>query len=83
MKIYRNKTTKTITLDDIRCDMCGKSCYAKDGIDFECSNLSSSWGYNSKKDGDVWNSDYCEECSDKIKQFIIDNGGVVRSNNGR
>jgi len=77
MKVYKLKNVKSRALDDIVCDMCGKSCFDCDKMNIEKSHLSASWGYNSKKDGITWQADFCEVCSDKINDFIIKNGGHI------
>ena len=62
-------------LSDIICDICGKSC-----ID-EHSNWSANWGYSSHKDGETWDCDLCEDCSEKIREYIeIELGGRVDIN---
>ena len=71
MKKYRKAEVDVI--DDIICDMCDISC--KKGKDcFEYSDFISSWGYNSRKDGERWSGMFCEDCSDRIKDFVESGG---------
>jgi len=57
-------------LDDIICDICGESC--KKNLDIESAKLFAHWGYDSKKDGDVYDIDICENCFDKILVYLLD-----------
>ena len=68
---------KTETVVDIICDICNKSCIksrntntADDVHSAEYSTLLANWGYYSKKDGEKWEFQFCEECSDKLYKFI-------------
>jgi hypothetical protein len=76
MIIYKKKRRTTEVLDDIVCDICGKSCYCT--CDFELATLHAVWGYGSSKDGQEWVCEMCESCSEKIKEFIESLGGVVK-----
>lgn len=68
MKKTAEKTVEFI--DDVICDICGKSC--KDKLDnFENAELNAYWGYTSKRDGDTYEVDMCEDCFDKTLQFLI------------
>ena len=53
---------------DIICDICGDSCQKE--YDYEYSELKAIWGYDSKKDLENWEMQFCEKCSDKIITFI-------------
>ncbi len=77
MKISKVVNVKSNTVVDIICDMCGKSCKDKMGANYEHSTFYSIWGFCSKRDGFKWNAHYCEECSEKIKDFIETQGGNV------
>lgn len=59
-------------LNDIVCDVCGKSCvkFNDDPGCAEYATLEAFWGYWSKKDGEKFHNDFCEECFDKILNFI-------------
>jgi hypothetical protein len=64
-KVLRNK------VDDVLCDACGKSCKKlEDPPCFEYGTLESVWGYFSKKDGDKTSCDLCEDCFDKVLEFV-------------
>lgn len=67
------KTTKeklVLHIDDIICDICGNSC--KKNIDIESAKLFAHWGYDSKKDGDVYDIDLCENCFDKTLKYLLE-----------
>lgn len=73
---YTKRPDIVDVLEDVICDVCGESC--KGDLDiYEFSQLSAHWGYASKKDGTYWKSEICEECSDKVKEFIESLGGKV------
>lgn len=55
---------------DVLCDICGKSCKDEYDMNYEYSQLIACWGYGSRKDTESWNFNFCEECSDKIRDFI-------------
>ncbi len=77
MRKIRKVTRKIEETEDIICDICGKSCRDKLNMNYESSILSASWGYGSSKDGSQWGGDFCESCSDKIKEFIESLGGKL------
>ena len=62
---------------DILCDICGKSCSTNMSNLYEYSTLSVSWGYGSRKDTESWHGEFCESCSDKIREFIESLGGKL------
>jgi hypothetical protein len=67
MKKIGQKTIEVI--DDVVCDICEKSC--KDHIDnMESASLNAYWGYSSKKDGQNYDIDLCENCFDKTLEFL-------------
>ena len=77
MRKYKQKELLSQVLEDIVCDICGKSC--KGGSDlYEFSKFEATWGYGSHKDTEQWGGEFCEECSDKIKGFIESLGGKLR-----
>lgn len=61
-------------LKDVVCDVCGKSCMSGTleafGIGAEFAVLSANWGYGSRKDGDSFRCEMCEDCFDKIVAFV-------------
>lgn len=77
MKTFR-KVVKS-EVDDIVCDICNKSC--KGRCDIECATLAATWGYDSRKDGEIHTCDLCEDCYEKIRQFIESLGGTVHVEN--
>ena len=77
MNVYDRQRIYTKVLTDIKCNMCGQSCWDRHKMNYELSSLNATWGYNSKKDGTKWEADFCEECSDKLEKFIESNGGSL------
>ena len=77
MKKIKTTIKEIEEIEDVLCDICGKSC--RDGYDmnYEFSTLSASWGYGSHKDSERWYGEFCESCSDKIKEFIESLGGKL------
>lgn len=70
MKIIKIETIlKNIdTIDDIFCDICGKSCKTEYGFEYlECNTV---WGFNSNKDMESWTAHICEKCVDEKLNFI-------------
>lgn len=78
-------------LVDVVCDRCGGSCISErietadaDGNPVELPSVEKAtvradWGFFSGKDGERWDADLCETCSDKLKQWIdAGAGGGVR-----
>lgn len=70
------KDTKEVVYDkliDITCDICTKSCLPKDNIvsNYECLEITSTWGFDSKKDGEKWVAHICEECTDTYLKDLI------------
>lgn len=77
MKKY--KTQQARVLADILCDVCSKSCKCypdvedegcKEERDFELATLSATWGYRSRKDGESYHLDLCEDCFDDVVKHI-------------
>ena len=66
----RNKKKLVLQLDDIVCDICGNSC--KKNLDIESAKLFAHWGYDSSKDGYVYDIDLCEGCFDKTLTFLLE-----------
>jgi len=77
MRHIKNKKVTEPKLVDITCDVCGKSCRDKMDMNYEMISLQGSWGYCSRKDGLNWLCDLCEDCADKVKQFIESIGGKI------
>jgi hypothetical protein len=60
-------------LEDVLCDICGKSCLDArypDPLMAEFATLEANWGYLSKKDGEQLSLEMCESCFDKVKSHI-------------
>lgn len=58
----------------IFCDICGEDCRKHpDDYDSEWAELKATWGYDSRKDGDQYNIDLCENCFDKTIEFLKTN----------
>jgi hypothetical protein len=61
-------------LEDIICDVCGKSCLTDCSMDdpamSEYATLEGIWGYCSKKDGERYLCEMCEGCFEKVSAFI-------------
>lgn len=81
MRKYKTRQVKALI--DIYCDICNKRCKRdSDWIavadadapltekDFELATLSATWGYNSRKDGESYHADICENCFDKVVAHI-------------
>lgn len=67
MRIYKKKLKDD--LSDLKCDICDNSCKTKLD-DYEFASLKAQWGYSSRKDGEECNLEICEDCFDKIMDFI-------------
>ena len=66
---------------DITCDICGKSCLDKGEMNLEYAEISvpGGWGFYSSKDMEYHECQMCENCYDKVKNFIeIDLQGKIR-----
>ena len=81
MKKYKTRLTKMLV--DLCCDVCGQSCKNEHIVrDEECSpvivpdadceyaTLSANWGYYSRKDGESYHLDLCEDCFDDVVRHI-------------
>lgn len=56
------------TLEDVVCDFCKKSC--NNGSNYEYMTIENYWGYGSKKDGELWEAQVCEACTDEIFKSV-------------
>jgi hypothetical protein len=63
-------------LDDVQCDICGRSCknecssvVAGAGL-AEYATLEGTWGYCSRRDGERFSCEMCEDCFEKVSAFI-------------
>lgn len=72
MRKYKVNIKKT--LENIRCNKCGKEIKIENGIPKEgVFHSEYSWGFFSNKDGDRYSFDLCENCYDEwIGSFRIE-----------
>jgi hypothetical protein len=81
IKYIQQQKTETV-IDDIICDLCGKSCAVypyKESPYKEMRvikqqiymSLESHWGYGSGKDATYWKAQICEKCVDKKLKPMI------------
>jgi|SRR5262252_2565917 len=64
-----------------KCDICGKSCNASEDGRYEAHErayLFARWGYYSRKDMQIHECDMCEDCYDRVMEYIETLGGKVR-----
>ena len=67
MNKYQTRQTRVLT--DICCDACGASC--KTPLDdYEVATISAQWGYHSRKDGESYHLDLCENCFDDVVKHV-------------
>lgn len=61
-------------LADVICDICGQSCISQcsmgDPAMAEYATLEAIWGYCSRKDGEQYTCEMCEDCFEKVSVFI-------------
>ena len=60
MRIEGKVTKEIDVLQDMICDICGKSC--KVGSNYISLDLFVCWGYGSNHDGENWEAEVCETC---------------------
>lgn len=65
---YKSVERPQLEVEDVTCDVCGKSCF--NGTNFEFVKLSNSWGYGSSHDMETWEAQICEHCVDTKLNFI-------------
>ena len=70
MKTFKEKKIRTV--DDIRCDVCGKSTTNFVDVGPDYATLESCWGYGSKNDGTKYSIELCETCFSEVLNFIKD-----------
>lgn len=68
MKIKQINIRECLDIEDIICDVCGKSCNTDTG--FERLTMNAQWGFMTKKDFQKWEADVCEKCVDEKLGFI-------------
>lgn len=67
-------------VSDIICDMCHRSCkrsIAEGCTTHEYMEVYAKWGYGSNKDMSKWEAHFCEECAEKIDDFVKKEGGQI------
>ncbi len=60
------------TVDDVHCDVCGKSTTNNINVGPDYATLESCWGYGSKNDGTKYHIELCETCFFEVLSFIKD-----------
>lgn len=68
MKTYKKKLTKVV--DDVYCDICGKSTTILEQIGPDYATLEGCWGYGSLNDGLKYDLQFCETCFNEVLSFI-------------
>lgn len=63
------KLESVLVVTSIQCDICGQSC-EKGDCGAESARLEAEWGYDSNKDLEYHCCDMCENCYDKVRDFI-------------
>jgi superfamily II helicase len=69
MKKFITIEKKVEEVEDIICDICGKSCMDEWGS--FAIEIKKYWGFSSKKDLEYWEADICEDCVDDKLSLII------------
>jgi len=67
MKTY--KEVKRKVEDKVYCDLCGQSC-TLDQFGSEYATLEAIWGYGSKKDGEKFDIQICENCFNETLNWM-------------
>ena len=68
MKTFKEQLRKVV--DDVNCDVCGKSTTINTNVGPDYATLESCWGYGSEKDGTKYNIELCETCFFEVLSFI-------------
>lgn len=68
MKTFKEQLRKVV--DDVHCDVCGKSTTVNTNIGPDYATLESYWGYGSKHDGSKYDIELCETCFFEVLDFI-------------
>lgn len=79
MKVYEKK--QSLDVVDITCDICKKSCKVRssEGEYFEYSMLLAAWGPKAKRKLEQHSCEMCEDCHEKVLNFIVYNlNGDIR-----
>jgi hypothetical protein len=70
MKIFKEQRRRVV--DDVSCDICGKSTTNNTNVGPDYATLESCWGYGSKHDGSKYDIELCETCFFEVLDFIKD-----------
>ena len=62
------KKVETLQVVDYTCDVCNQSCTT--GYSAEYATLEARWGFDSSKDGEIHICHFCENCYNKVAEFI-------------
>jgi hypothetical protein len=68
MRTFKEKTVEV--LDDVNCDVCGKSTTNHKDVGPDYATLESCWGYGSRNDGSKYSIDICESCFNETLEFL-------------
>ena len=63
-------TVRQYRTTDVDCDVCGQSTRQEDTGEFQYATLSAYWGWGSGYDGERHTLDLCEECYDKLPDWV-------------
>lgn len=72
MRKFRKRLRSEVS--DIVCDVCGRSCLTDcsmgDPAMAEYATLEAQWGYCSKRDGERYQCEMCEDCFERVSAFV-------------
>lgn len=74
MKIYGQKEVTAVA--DVKCDICNE--IVEQPFNDRTIYLYASFGYTSNHDTEIHECDMCENCYDKVKDFIEQLGGKIK-----
>lgn len=70
-----DKTEIVRRINDITCNLCGKSCCRLGN--FEALHFQENWGYGSPWDCQLWDGHLCPECAGLFKEWLESKGGHI------
>jgi hypothetical protein len=68
MRTFKEEVRKV--LDDVSCDICGKSTTNYPDVGPDYATLESYWGYGSSNDGSKYEIHICENCFGETLTFL-------------
>ena len=68
MRTFKEEVRKV--LDDVSCDICGKSTTNYPDVGPDYATLESYWGYGSQKDGSKYEVHLCESCFNDVIDLL-------------